>query len=118
MLISVGFSEAPFRFPLTFKVKQRIGHSMEYTVPKLQSARGQPRNIDGFVLLHHCIGDLCTRVCFGIARKIVVKILLDRPFIVRFMGAICLSEQKVILRNSPPAAIIKNNQQSEKESNM
>lgn len=59
----------------------------------------------GTIILHICIGDLCTRISFGIVDNLAVNVVLCTAFMDELIKEICPMEQKA----KPILALVTNN---------
>lgn len=84
-------------------------------MPSLQTATKEHMKLGGTILLHLCIGDICTRVWFDTVPHLAVNTLEGRPFNDLLVHKIFLAERKVVPWRSPPVAILTHNQQKEKK---
>lgn len=75
-------------------------------LPTLQTATKQPLSMDGFILLNLRLGDLNTRIWFGVAPHLALDIFLGTAFIDRFIRSIFPSERKVVPWHSKLVAIM------------
>lgn len=65
-------------------------------VANLSAAANQPIPVIGVILLHVRLGDLCTKVWFGVVERLVTPCLLGTSFSDRFIKAIFCMDRKVV----------------------
>lgn len=73
---------------------------------KLRITTKQAMKLDGSILVHLCIGGVCTRVWFSIARHLAVNIQIVITFIDHVIRRTFAAEPKVVLWHSPPHATL------------
>lgn len=86
-------------------------------MPRLRTENRQLTKIGGLILLQLRIGNLRTRMCFGIVWHLAVNVLIGTHFIDRFIRETFLTEHMVVSWHSPPVAILTRNHQREKKPN-
>lgn len=72
----------------------------------LASATIQCVDVEGVILCHVCVGDLCVKILFGEVKILSVPVLLSTSFIERFVLAIFPLKPRLVPENSRPAAIL------------
>lgn len=68
----------------------------------------QSLQIEGYIMLHLRLEDLCARLWFGISPHLTVSMLLGTAFVVCFSYGICPSKRKLVLLHSHPVALLTN----------
>lgn len=84
---------------------------------KLSTATRWSIKIDGLILQHLRIKDLCTRIWFSVASRSAVDILMVTAFIVLIIRGKLLLERKDVPCYSLPIAILTRNQQRNRKLN-
>lgn len=74
-------------------LSRRWNRVKKEALARLRTASNQLPSIGGLIVLHIFIGNLCKRVCFGIAPHFGVNFLLDNVFISSFIRRFIRLEQ-------------------------
>jgi len=76
-------------------------------VSRLRGANNTTLVVEGVILLHVRVGDLCVKVWFGVVPVLVTKVLLGTTYINRFVRGIFPPEQQVVPFHSRPIPLLK-----------